>query len=117
MGNKDYTTMSTLELIDEVHEFAKLHEFANDEQLDMALALVVKLIMRPDLPQHKIPSLIVQLQALSAKFGILASTYATVLKDRPGTENNLKKNIYYTMNDVLDKIVDALKYPARYGRA
>lgn len=114
--DKDYAKMSTLELVDEVSEFQTLHNFVSDDQLDQALGLVVKLIMRPDLPQHKVPSLIVELQALSAKFGILATTYATVLKDRPGSENAIKKNVYYTMNDVLDKLVDALKYPARYGR-
>ena len=32
-----------------------------------------------------------------------------------GSVNNTKKNVYYTMKESIDKIVDALKYLARYN--
>jgi hypothetical protein len=44
---------------------------------------------------------------------VLAVTYTTIKKDRAGTLNNNKKNIYYAMYDALDKLVAALKYSAR----
>lgn len=108
MGDK-----STLELISTVTEFNDIHEYMKDEQLDKALATIVKLLMNPDVPSAKAPMLIIELQALSAKFAVLASYYTTIAKDKAGTPNNNKKNIYYTANEAIDRLVDALKYSAR----
>lgn len=99
-----------LELVSEITEFNDLHEFMQDEQLDKALEKVVKLMMKPDVPPAAAQSLIVQLQATSAKCQILSATYATILKDKPGTDNYHKKNIYYSVFEALDKLVAALKY-------
>lgn len=108
MGDK-----STLELISTVTEFNDLHEYMKDDQLDKALATIVKLLMNPDVPSAKAPMLIIELQALSAKFAVLASYYTTIAKDKAGTVNNNKKNVYYTANEAIDRLVDALKYSAR----
>lgn len=108
MGDK-----SPLELISVVTEFNDLHEYMKDEQLDRALATIVKLLMNPDVPSAKAPMLIIELQALSAKFAVLASYYTTIAKDKSGSVNNNKKNIYYTANEAIDRLVDALKYSAR----
>lgn len=97
-------------LINNVDEFMELHAFMQDEQLDEALHFVLKLMMQPDVPPAKAQALIVKLQAYSAKFAVMATVYSTIKKDRAGTENNNKKNIYYTMADSLDKLVQALKY-------
>jgi hypothetical protein len=105
---------STLEFISQVTEFNDLHEFMADPELDEALALIVKIMMKPDVPASQAPALIAKLSALSAKFGVLATWYSTMAKDRSGTPNNIKKNLYYTMKESLDKLVDALKYVARY---
>jgi hypothetical protein len=104
---------NTLELISQVTEFNDLHDYLMDEGLDEALALVVKLVMKPDVTGFALPALIVKLQAYSARFQVLAVTYTTIKKDRAGTLNNNKKNIYYAMYDALDKLVAALKYSAR----
>jgi hypothetical protein len=106
---------STLELISEISQFNDLHEFMKDEHLDKALAIVVKLLMNPDVPSAKSPMLIMELQAMSTKFAVLASYYSTIAKDKAGTENNNKKNIYYSLKESIDKLVDALKYVVRYN--
>ena len=106
---------NTLELISEITEFNELHEFMKDEHLDKALSIVVKLLMNPDIPAAKAPSLIIELQAMSTKFSVLASIYSTIMKDKAGTENNNKKNVYYSIKESLDKLVDALKYVVRYN--
>jgi len=106
---------SILELISEVTEFNDLHEHMQDEQLDRALSVIIKLVMNPDVPSAKAPVLIVELQAISAKLAILASYYATIGKDKAGTINNYKKNIYYSAKEAIDRLVDALKYSARYS--
>ena len=104
---------SVLELISDVTEFNDLHDLMKDEQLDRALAIIVKLIMNPDIPSAKAPMLIIELQAISAKLSVLAAYYTTVARDKTGTINNHKKNIYYSAKEAIDRLVDALKYAAR----
>ena len=103
---------NTLELISQITEFNDMSEFMQDKDLDKALEFVIKLILKPDVPSAKAPELIVQLQALSVKFAMLARYYTTLEK---GTEAAKRKNIYYTANDAIDKLVDALKYSAKFG--
>jgi hypothetical protein len=106
---------NTLELISSITEFNDLHEYMGDDQLDKALAIVVKLLMNPDVPSAKAPYLIIELQAMSTKFSMMASYYSTIAKDKAGTTNNNKKNIYYSAKESIDKLVDALKYVVRYN--
>ena len=102
-------------LIDKITELNDLHEFLQSEHLDKVLELVLKLLVKPSVPQSKVPELIVQLQAYSAVFAIQSIVYATLNKGPAGSDSNYKKNIYYTLRDAVDKLVDALKYSARYG--
>ena len=109
------TEKNALELISDITEFNDLHNFMKDEQLDKAMAVVVKLLMNPDVPAAKAPHLIIELQAMSTKFSMMASVYSTIAKDKAGTVNNNKKNIYYSAKEAIDKLVDALKYVVRYN--
>ena len=103
---------SVLDLTSEITEFNDMSEFMNDQDLDKALDLVVKLIMKPDIPAGKAPEIIVLLQSLSAKFSMLARYYTTFEK---GGDAAKKKNVYYTASDCIDKLVDAIKYTAKFG--
>jgi hypothetical protein len=107
--------LNTLELISKITEFNDIHDYMKDEQLDKALAIVVKLLMNPDVPASKAPMLIIELQAMSTKLSMMASVYSTIAKDKAGTMNNNKKNIYYSAKESIDKLVDALKYVVRYN--
>lgn len=101
-----------LELISTITEFNDIHEFMKDEQLDRALHLVVKLIMeRGKLTPQQAALLIVELQALATKFAIEATFYTGIGKD--GTKEAHKKNVYFTMKEAINKLVDALKYVSR----
>ena len=104
-----------LEVISTITEFNDLHEYMKDEQLDRAMIAIINILMKPDIPPAAAHKLIVELQAISAKFGILASYYSTIAKDKAGTVNNNKKNIYYSVKESVDKLVDALKYVVRYN--
>jgi len=101
-----------LEDVSKITEFNDMKEFMNDPDLDEALDLIVKLIMKPDVPAGKAPELIVRLQALSVKFAMMSRYYTTFEK---GGESSKKKNVYYTAADAIDKLVDAVKYMARFG--
>mgnify|MGYP006287819917 FL=1 len=104
-----------LEFISNITEFNDLHDFMQDEQLDRAMSVIINIMVKPDIPAAKAHILIVELQAISAKFGILASYYSTVAKDKAGTVNNNKKNIYYSVKESIDRLVDSLKYVVRYN--
>jgi hypothetical protein len=103
---------NVFETVSQVTEFNDIKEFMNDPDLDEALDLIIKLIVKPDVPAGKAPELIVRLQALSAKFSMLSRYYTTFEK---GGESSKKKNVYYTTADAIDKLVDAVKYMARFG--
>jgi hypothetical protein len=101
-----------IEVISELTEFNDMKEFMKDNDLDYALDLIIKLIAKPDVPSSKAPDLIVKMQALAAKFALMARFYTTFEK---GGENAKKKNVYFTAEEAINKLVDALKYSARYG--
>lgn len=103
---------TVLEHISKITEFNDMSNYMNDVDLDQALDLIIKLISKPDVPPGTAPSLIVKLQAISAKLAMQARYYTTFEK---GGENSKKKNTYYTAAEAIDKLVDALKYSARYG--
>jgi hypothetical protein len=101
-----------IDIISEITEFNDMKEFMGDPDLDYALDLIIKLITKPDVPSSKAPDLIIKMQALSAKFAMLSRFYTTFEK---GGENAKKKNVYYTAEEAINRLVDALKYSARYG--
>lgn len=96
-----------LEQISEVTEFNDIKNFMQDANLDKALDLIIKIIAKPDIPPAAASIAIVELQALSAKFSILARYYTTLEK---GEVASKKKNVYYTVSDSIDKLVASLKY-------
>ena len=101
---------TTLELVNEVAEFSDISEIMDDEQLTDALGVIVKLMMNPDVPAQKAVGLIVQLEAYAAKFQMLASYYTNVKKD-----DRTRKNLYYSANEAVQRLVDSLKYSAKLG--
>lgn len=110
------TSQSTLKDIDTILEFQELNDFMQDEDLAKALNTVIKLSVKSEsVPPAQIPALIVKLQSLSAIFAMKATSYATILKEPTGKPNNHKKNIYYSANSALDRVVDSLKYMSKYG--
>ena len=101
---------TTIDLVNEVAEFTEISELMSDEQLTDALGIIVKLMMSPDVPAQKAVGLIVQLEAYAAKFKMLASYYTNVKKD-----DRAKKNLYYSANEAVQRLVDSLKYSAKLG--
>lgn len=102
-----------LTLISEITEINDMHDFMQDEHLDQALAFIIKLITKPDVPASVAPALIVQLQAVSAKCAIMSRYYTSY--QNKGPESIKKKNTYYSAREAIDRLVDALKYSARLG--
>lgn len=105
---------NVLETVSKISEFNELKEFMDDEDIDEALNIIIQLIMKPQSANPgSVQRMIVKTQALSAKFGVLASFYSTVGRDKAGTPNNHKKNVYYSLHESFSKICDSLKYVAK----
>ena len=102
--------MNVIEAVSEITEFNELSEFMKDPDLDAAMELIIKLIAKPDVPATKAPEIITRLQAIAAKFSIMARYYTTFEK---GPEASKKKNVYYTTAEAIDKLVAAIKYNMR----
>ena len=96
---------TTLEMINGLSEIA---EFMEDEELNTALTMIAKLIIKPDIPAPVASIEIVRLQAIAGKLALKATWMANVDKN-----NRAKKNIYYTAAEAVNNLVSALKYIMR----
>lgn len=107
-----------LELVSKCRELNGLHEFLQDDEFDTALVDVLKLIARNgDINSIQAAKLLVKLQAISAKLGLMAVHYTVIEKGGVNTEEGKKRNIYRSMHEYLDGVVAALKIIARTGTA
>jgi hypothetical protein len=108
---KDMADDNALELVSQITELNDLHDFMEDDDVDRALHLVVKLLMNKGATPANAPKLIVELQALATLFAIKATFYQSIGK--AGSKEAHMKNVYFTLKDSISKLVDALKYSAK----
>ena len=94
--------------IDMINGLAEISEYMKDEELDTALTMVAKLILKPDIPINVATIEIVRLQAIAAKMSFKATWMANVEKG-----DRAKKNIYFTAAAAINELVAALKYITR----
>jgi hypothetical protein len=94
--------------IDMVNGLAEIADYMQDEELTVALTMIAKLIIKPDIPMPVAAIEIVRLQAIAGKLALKATWMANVDKN-----NRAKKNIYYTAAEAVNNLVSALKYIMR----
>ena len=98
-------TGTTLDMVNGLTEIA---DYMKDEELTMALTMIAKLIIKPDVPLNVATVEIVRLQAIAAKMSFKATWMANVVKS-----DRAKKNIYFTAAESINDLVSALKYIIR----
>ena len=94
--------------IEMVNGLAEIADYMQDEELTVALTMIAKLIIKPDIPLNVAHIEIVRLQAIAAKMAFKATWMANVDK-----QNRAKKNIYFTAAQAINDLVSALKYIMR----
>ena len=94
--------------LDMVNGLAEIADFMEDEELTIALTMIAKLIIKPDIPMPVAAIEIVRLHAIAGKLALKATWMANVDKN-----NRAKKNIYYTAAEAVNNLVSALKYIMR----
>lgn len=94
--------MTTLETVKELKD---LNDKIDDPDLEEALGILLKLIAKPDVPHQALGPMIVKLQAISGKLKLTASVETHLYKS-----DRARKNLLYSVCDVIDSLVQALKY-------
>ena len=94
--------------IDMVNGLTEMADYKKDEELTIALTMIAKLIIKPDVPLNVATVEIVRLQAIAAKMSFRATWMANVDKS-----DRAKKNIYFTAAASINDLVSALKYIIR----
>lgn len=94
--------------IDMINGLSEIADYMKDEELTVALTMIAKLILKPDIPLSVASLEIVRLQAIAAKMSFKATWMANVDKS-----DRAKKNIYYTAAESINDLVSALKYIMR----
>jgi len=94
--------------LDMVNGLTEIAEYMQDEELTLALTMIAKLIIKPDIPLNVATIEIVRLQAIAAKMAFKATWMTNVDKTDRG-----KKNIYYTAAESINNLGSALKYITR----
>lgn len=105
MAEQVQPTATTLDMVNGLTEIA---DYMKDEELTMALTMIAKLIIKPDVPLNVATVEIVRLQAIAAKMSFRATWMANVDKS-----DRAKKNIYFTAAESINDLVSALKYIIR----
>ena len=91
-----------------VNGLTEIADYMQDEELTVALTMIAKIIIKPDIPLQAASVEIVRLQAIAAKMAFKATWMANVDKS-----DRAKKNIYYTAAEAINDLVSALKYIMR----
>lgn len=112
----DMRSLEGMLFVSKVNEFVEMHDFLKDDDFAELLDLTLRCLTEPHMKSETARNLLIKFQAASVKYGTLAIFYTTLRKGRAGTEDNFKKNIYYSLSDLCDKMAQSLKYIVRrYG--
>lgn len=100
----------TLEHISKLQDLLDLAEFMHDEDLAEAMNLAVKCVAKPDMPPSVARSALLKMQGLAFQFRMQAATYTYIHKGKAGTDENVKKNVYFAASEQCHELAQTLKY-------
>lgn len=112
--NEDDIDEVDYDLVDRLSKVSELNGisvFLKDPNVDFTLNKVVHIIAKPDIPAKVVTPLLNKLQGISFAFKVKAKFYMLIGKSQP--DATVKKNLYMTLADETDKLVQALKYTTR----
>jgi len=110
----DYQPMPTEEqdkLISSITEVSKIAEELDNEQVNQALAWIILIMTKPDVPANRATPIINFLQASSGVFKMQAKYFMLLGKGEHNAA--VKKNLYMSLSEETEKLVQALKYTTR----
>ena len=99
-----------LEYISGIQDLVDLNDFMEDEEFGKALDLALKCVAKPDLPPAAAKKALVQMQGWAFVFKMKGQAYMTIKKGKAGSEENHKKNVYFSVSEQCRDLAAALKY-------
>lgn len=102
-----------LDYLSSLQDLVDLHEFMADDDLGEAMNLAVKCIAKPDMPPAVARHALLKMQGFAFQFRMQAATYTYIHKGKAGTEENVKKNIYFAAAEQCHELAQTLKYLVR----
>lgn len=102
-----------LEHLSGIQDLIDISDFMQDDDLTEAMALAVKCIAKPNMPPSVARESLLKMQGLAFKFRMQAATYTYIHKGRAGTDDNIKKNVYFAISEQCHELAQTLKYMMR----
>lgn len=99
-----------LEYLSNIQDLVDLHDFMQDEELAGAMDLAIKCIAKPEMPPSVARAALLKMQGLAFRFRMQAATYTYIHKGKSGTDENVKKNVYYSASEQCHELAQTLKY-------
>lgn len=96
--------------LSEVQNLMDLNDFMNDPDFEKALELVLRCIAQPVLKHATARKALLLMQSYAFKFRMEGQVYMTLKKGRAGTDENHKKNIYFSVSEQCHEMAQTLKY-------
>lgn len=100
----------TLEYISNLQDLMDLNEFMDNDDLAEAMELAVKCIAKPDMPPSVARTALLKMQGFAFQFRMQAAVYTYIHKNKAGTEENVRKNVYFAASEQCHAMAQTLKY-------
>lgn len=100
----------SLEYLSTIQDLVDMNDFMQDAQFEAALELVVKCTAKPDMPPAVAKRAIVQMQSWAFIFKMKGQKYMTIDKGKAGSDENHKKNVYFSVSEQCHDMAQSLKY-------
>jgi hypothetical protein len=102
-----------LEYVSGLHDLVDLYEFVGSDDLAEAMDLAIKCVAKPDIPHATARTSLLKMQALAFQFRMQAATYTYIHVGKTGSEENVKKNVYFAASEQCHELAQTLKYMLR----
>lgn len=99
-----------LEYLSNLQDLRDLHDFMDNDDLGEAMNLAVKCIAKPDMPPSVARTALLKMQGYAFQFRMQAAAYTYIHKGKAGTDENVKKNIYFAASEQCHELAQTLKY-------
>lgn len=96
-----------------IQDLMDLSDFMDDPDFTEALELALKCIAKPDLPPANARRALMKMQGYAFMFRMKGQVYMTIKADKSGTDNNKRKNVYFSVSEQCNLMAQTLKYLMR----
>lgn len=98
-------------LLERSKELAAIVEKLDNEDVTQTIALMLRLVVNPEIPASVATPYIVKLEGMAGEFKLLGKYFMFMGKGEP--DARIKKEMYMTLSERCEGLAAALKYVAR----